>query len=208
MITNTQFQMFDSLYSHYNNELFGGKLKDCMIITSRKKGARGFFRAQNWKNRLDKKYSDIHEISLNPDYLDRPDMEWQSTLVHEMVHLWQHDYGKPPRNTYHNLQWAYKMEEIGLMPSSTGQPGGMKTGYKMSDYIIPDGPFIKAFNSLVVKQIKYVPSSEPKDKETVNRKASKTKYKCPCGNNIWGRQGLFIVCATCNQKFEQQNEND
>ena len=34
MITNTQYQMLDSLFNYYNQELFDGKLSDCMIITN------------------------------------------------------------------------------------------------------------------------------------------------------------------------------
>ena len=33
------------------------------------------------------------------------------------------------------------MQEIGLMPSNTGQPGGGKTGQQMTHYVIEDGPF-------------------------------------------------------------------
>jgi hypothetical protein len=33
------------------------------------------------------------------------------------------------------------MEEVGLIPSSTGAPGGKRTGQSMSHYIDPDGKF-------------------------------------------------------------------
>ena len=144
MITKEQFQYFDELYTYYNRNLFGGKLNDCMITTSRKKGARGFFAHEIWKKQSSNN-SNIHEISMNPDHLNRADEEWHSTFVHEMVHLWQRDFGKPSRGNYHNTEWAVEMEKIGLMPSNTGLPGGKKTGQGMTHYIIPDGLFIKAF---------------------------------------------------------------
>ncbi len=69
------------------------------------------------------------EIALNPRYFhDRPVTEVLSTLAHEMVHLWQHHYGKPGRGRYHNRQWAERMKAIGLQPSSTGKEGGQETG--------------------------------------------------------------------------------
>jgi hypothetical protein len=34
----------------------------------------------------------------------------------------------PPRRSYHDRQWAAKMKEIGLQPSTTGEPGGKETG--------------------------------------------------------------------------------
>jgi len=206
MITKEQFKLLDDLYSYYNKTLFDGKLKDCMIITSRKKGSNGYFISDNWSNKKKAEKTEeknIHEISLNPDYLDRKDEEWQSTLVHEMVHLWQYDNGKPGRGKYHNKEWARKMEEIGLMPSNTGKEGGKKTGQNMTHYIIPNGPFINAFNALADKDIKYISSpllKISKEKKT----ASKIKYSCPCGNNVWGKPGLQIICQTCQNYFEQE----
>ncbi|MCS3273396.1 SprT-like domain-containing protein (plasmid) [Bacteroides fragilis] len=89
---------------------------------------------ERWKGEnVEKKI--IHEISINPDFMDRPDKDWHSTLVHEMCHLWQEDFGKPSRNNYHNnKQWATKMIEIGLMPSDFGEPGGKTTGQQMTHY--------------------------------------------------------------------------
>ena len=37
-----------------------------------------------------------------------------------MTHHWQQCFGSPSRNGYHNMQWARKMVEVGLMPSATG----------------------------------------------------------------------------------------
>ncbi len=64
----------------------------------------------------------IDEIALNPEYFPvYPLIEVMQTLVHEQCHMWQYHYGNPSRKTYHNAQWAAKMESIGLMPSSTGR---------------------------------------------------------------------------------------
>ncbi len=95
----------------------------------------------------------IHEISLTPDSLNRPDKYWHATLVHEMVHLWQQDFGKPSRSCYHNKQWASKMESLGLMPSDTGLPEGRKTGQHMTHYIMAGGLFEKAFQSIAQAEL-------------------------------------------------------
>ena len=65
---------------------------------------------------------------MNPDHFGRSDEEILSTLVHEMAHVWQQTHGRPPRRCYHDREWAAKMREIGLQPSTTGQPGGQKRG--------------------------------------------------------------------------------
>jgi hypothetical protein len=65
-----------------------------------------------------------------------------------MVYQWQQDHGHPPRRCYHNAEWADKMEQIGLMPSRTGQPGAKCTGQRCSHYILPDGLFRKMFEDM------------------------------------------------------------
>jgi len=197
VITKVQFEMLDDLYQYYNKELFEGKLPDCMIITSRRKGAHGTFTFQMWKNRKDEK--NVHEISINPDGLDRKDEEWQATLVHEMCHLWQYDFGKPSRGNYHNKEWANKMESVGLMPSTTGEPGGKKTGQGMTHYIIPGGAFITAFNKLKNLKINY--TSSARITAQIKKPANKTKYTCECGVNVWGKPGLNITCNLCQKLF-------
>src|SRR5438045_2690403 len=57
-------------------------------------------------------------------------------------------YGGPKRGNYHNKEWATKMIALGLMPSSTGMPGGRITGTKMSHYILEDGLFCQVFAEL------------------------------------------------------------
>ena len=133
-------------------------------------------------------------------------MGWQSTLVHEMVHLWQEDYGNLFSSRYHNRQWAQKMEEIGLMPSSTGLPDGKKTGNRMTHYIIHGGPFVEAFHrlGLVERQIKFVPASTITENKTVKKRPLKTRYKCPCGNYVWGKMGLSVVCIKCKKRYKPE----
>lgn len=65
-----------------------------------------------------------------------------SPFHYEMVHCWQHCYGKPSRRAYHNQEWAKKMIAVGLMPSDTGEPGGKQVGQKMLDYPLAKGKFV------------------------------------------------------------------
>jgi predicted SprT family Zn-dependent metalloprotease len=204
MITKKQFSTLESYFVYYNKELFDGKLNDCMINMSRKKNCYGFFKGEGWINGK----KNIHEISLNPDGLERPDIEWQATLAHEMAHLWQADFGKPSRITYHNKEWADKMEEIGLIPSSTGKEGGKKTGQSMTHYIDPNGKYIKAFNAVKEKILILKPAPDFKIAKLKRAGCSKIKYSCPCGNNVWGKTGLIIICSACNKIFEEKGGRD
>jgi hypothetical protein len=95
------------------------------------------------------------------------------------------------------------MEEVGLIPSDTGQPGGKKTGQRMTHYVDPDGLFQQAFNQLKNKALKYTPQRATEDDRKTVRRAAKTKYECPCGNKVWGKAELHLVCVDCNQPFVQ-----
>jgi len=147
--TEELYSSLEIAYAHFNKALFENKLPPIIFTVQRQKGVMGYFIAERWGSRSGEK---CHEIAINPAYLARSRlMEVLQTLVHEMTHCWQHCCGNPGRDYYHNKEWAKKMISIGLMPSSTGEPGGAITGQHMSDYIIEDGPFYKAYKQLFEK---------------------------------------------------------
>jgi hypothetical protein len=163
VITTVQFKTLDDLYAFYNKTLFAGRLADCIVNMSRHNGSYGFFAAKRWRTKEKGKERVIHEISLNPDYLGRPFKEWHATLIHEMVHLWQEDFGHASRAAYHNREWAGKMEEVGLIASDTGKPGGKKTGQRMTHYIKNKGLFSRTFGTLNAQtlealRLRYLPA--------------------------------------------------
>ena len=64
-------------------------------------------------------------------------------LVHEMVHHWQFHFGHPAEARSHNAEFARKSISIGLMPSSSGGPGGARTGKAVIDYVMNGGKFAR-----------------------------------------------------------------
>ena len=229
MLTTQQFKTLDDLYAFYNMTLFDAYLPECIVNLSRNSKNYGFFVPNLWAP-VESEEKQVHEISLNPDYLLRPSIEWHSTLVHEMVHLWQHEFGNPSRSAYHNKQWANKMDTIGLVPSDTGKEGGKRTGQKVSHYINPEGAFAKIFKSLDAKKIeqlrlRYLPTASLSNQKNVDdtddpdgadgngsdegdekksKSGKKIKYTCDCGNNVWGKSGLKIRCNECERVFLEQ----
>src|SRR5262245_36708868 len=145
-ITQTEYRAFQTAYDFFNAELFGGTLPAVLITLQRHSRAYGFLAPKKFVGRSEE--SATHELALNPDHFGRTDEAILSTLVHEMAHVWQETHGKPPRKSYHDRQWAAKMIEIGLQPSSTGAPGGKETGAKVSHYIIEGAAFAQAFARL------------------------------------------------------------
>jgi hypothetical protein len=146
-LTLTEYTQLSEAYGWFNTRLFDGRLPDCLISLQRRFKAGGYFSQGKFSRRRGKRVT--AEIALNPDaFIGRTDGHILSTLVHEMVHLWQAEFGRPTRNGYHNEEWAAKMNTVGLIPSATGRPGGMQTGQRMTHYIRTGGPYQRAFNEL------------------------------------------------------------
>ncbi len=219
--TPDQFSAYQAMYDYFNRELFGGQLRAVILNFSRKAHSMGFFAAHRWDNGAER----THEISINPTILKEvPAAEVAATLVHEMCHLWQRDHGHPSRTGYHNTEWADKMEAIGLMPSSTGKPGGKRTGQQMADYPIEGGAFLRAFGAMP-KHCRLPWACEPEEEkrrgaggggagggeeegeegEGTPKKKNKVKYSCSggCSANVWGKPGLSIRCKTCRADFAE-----
>lgn len=197
--TRETYTEIDRAYDHFNALLFGDALPTCIITMQRHKKAYGYFWGDTWTDAKGKRVAD--EIALNPDlFQKRPVAETLSTLVHEMCHLWQHHEGKTSRNGYHNGEWASKMEDVGLIPSSTGQPGGKRTGQKVSHYIEQGGAFDRVCAELLEEgfSIPWIARTNG-DTETAKKKAaSKTRYTCPdCGLNAWAKPDVKLMCGEC-----------
>jgi predicted SprT family Zn-dependent metalloprotease len=141
------YSSVERAYSHFNKSLFGGELPHCLIVLQRQPKMMGYVSHSRWIN-ASKETTD--ELAINPEYfLGYPLIEIMQTLVHEQCHIWQNRFGTPGRRGYHNREWADKMQEVGLMPSHTGAPGGFKTGEKMNDYVVMGGKFQKGFELLL-----------------------------------------------------------
>jgi hypothetical protein len=189
-----------------NRALFGGTLPACMILVHRKGRAHGYF----WAQQFQRIGSDdvIDEIALNPDTMNRAPRVVLSTLVHEMVHLWQFHFGKPSRAAYHNKEWASKMEDVGLMPSDTGKPDGKRTGQRVSHYIEQGGRYDRWVTDFLTPERLFTWASTPALKGSTKKSKSKIKYSCG-PHQAWGKPGLSIYCRDCERvmKGEELEED-
>lgn len=146
---------YDSIlqaYDFFNQALFENKLPKVIVTYHRQRRVMGYASIARWVN---SERECVDELAVNPEYFAKyPLVEICQTLCHEMTHIWQAHFGKPGRRGYHNTQWANKMVSIGLMPSSTSKPGGIKTGEAMMDYILLDGAFLSHCRELVAQGYK------------------------------------------------------
>lgn len=201
------YTSLDAAYDYFNTKLFGGSLPPCLITYQRHKGAYGYFSPKRFAQLGADQVTD--EIALNPAHFqDQGPMNILSTLVHEQVHLWQEHFGKPPRRCYHNREWADKMLEVGLVPSTTGAKGGKQTGQRCSHYIEEGGPFELACQAWLDKQGSLFFGDRAGELEDAARKKkakSKTKYSCPsCGANAWAKPKTKLLCGECEEAMESE----
>lgn len=191
-----------AMFGYFNAALFAGALpaEDVVLTISRKRFARGYFAATSWRQADGKM---IHEIALTPGaFANRSREATASTLVHEMVHCWQQFYGLPGKGAYHNAQWAKKMEELGLMPSSTGEPGGARRGVCVSHYVLEGGAFERAFKAMPEEiWLALVPlADEPERKERAVRRDGKLAWACGAGSACGGkRRSAFGVTSAASR---------
>lgn len=205
-LSGRQYSVLQRAFDFFNVRLFTGELPQVLLTLHRHKNSLGYFSPERFTLRDVRDAEDalIHEIALNPDCFvdDIPTERTLSTLAHEMAHLWQEEFGtKKPRKCYHNKEWADKMEEVGLMPSTTGQKGGKRTGQKCSHYIIPGGPFAIACarfleevgNAILVNAVPKLTLAASGTKEK-----KKACFECNvCKQKAWAKPTANLVCGGC-----------
>jgi predicted SprT family Zn-dependent metalloprotease len=200
-ITVAEYSGLQQAFDFLNANLFDGMLQNVVILLQRRAHSGGHFSPDRFTYRIHNGVRE-HELSLNPDaFVGRTD-EWiVSILLHEMCHLWQHLFGKKQRKnySYHDKEWALRMESLGLMPSNTGAVGGKRTGQQMQHFIVPGGAYQQAFTTLAASgwelklESTIIAGGEKKPKK------DKTKYTCPsCGLNMWANiPDADISCNSC-----------
>ncbi|CAO3363610.1 SprT-like domain-containing protein [Azospirillum palustre] len=193
-ITAEQYAALQRAFDHFNATLFGGTLPQVLITFQRSKRFKGYFSPERFES-LAASGERRHEIALNPDVFDRDQAEILSTLVHEMVHVWQEEFGKRSRGGYHNMEWAAKMKAVGLHPSDTGAPGGKETGQRMTHIIVTEGPFDREAAKLLADGIAIAWKSDVRKAGAA--KKDKVAYACGCGTKVWGKPGLRVICGDC-----------
>jgi len=222
LITATEYATFQNAFNYFDKSLFAGALPEPLITLQRKARTYGFFLRKSFRRRGNS-IEHVHEIVLNPDgFVGRSDEKILSTLVHEMSHIWQAEFGHGGRGHYHNREWGAKMHSIGLMPSATGLPGGAKTGDHMSHYILEGGPFEIACREFLERyrltwESATAPAEAPTEGgdgaapdgsedgstsagvENVKKPQTRAKFVCPipgCKETALAKPSARIACLT------------
>jgi predicted SprT family Zn-dependent metalloprotease len=206
--TKETYDRLQQAYEHFNKALFGGTLPNALITFRARRGTFGYFIGGRFLSE-DGRAAD--EIALNPAcFTGRPVKEGLSTLVHEMVHLFQHHHGEPGRGRYHNREWAEKMKAVGLQPTATGTEGGKEIGESVIHLIVPGGAFDEAADKLLAKGFDIVWKEAPEAPGEAEaegdaaipaapRSGQRVRYCCPaCDLKAWAKHDVSLICGTDN----------
>ena len=195
-------------YAFFNERLFQNQLPPVIFTLTRRKTCLGYFAGSEFKHIRSKNSMD--EIAMNSMYMALlTDEKIWSTVVHEQVHVWQYHFSnysdrRKKRRAYHDKEWGRKMEELGLIPSATGKPGGKKTGNRVSHYIVQNGCFQKACHELIASGLTFTwreqENEQLKNRLKTNRRfkkdLTKTPFKCPkCNQRAWANHTAAIACV-------------
>ena len=195
--TVKQYTSLAKAFDYFNEKLFEGKLPEIFITLQRKSKAAGYYNSERYIFRENKKA--IPEIALNPEtFVDETDEYILSVLAHEMCHHWQQFFGDPPKRNYHDREWAGKMKEIGLQPSTTREPNGKETGSSMNHYVINGGKFEITCGAFLLDGKKLNLEAIPPSKEQKERKKTREKFTCPnCMQSAWAKKTAHLACGDC-----------
>jgi len=191
--TNTEIGNYlDNILNYYNHELLDTPLKTrCLIVLNPKVGKDGLFIPKKW---TDGDSGSIHEIQVNPKCLEQ-EIVLHSVIARNLIFAWQFENSNFTRVAYLNAEGVKLMEDAGLPPTSTGEPGGDKIGQGKTYYIAKEGKFAGLFNSYKGITCKYKPA--PKNERLSKAKVYGSKYKCECGNYADSKSGSSYICGIC-----------
>ena len=149
MNINVQLQQ---IFDEFNTKLFKGilgeKIPECVISLQRKNN---MYSEMHHKSLVDLNTNvKVSEILLNPVWFGvKPQIEILQYLVHQMVHVYQHEFGEVSQSGKHDEQFLDFANAIGLMPSDTGLPDGKPLGgKKIMCYPMVGGAFLDVANEL------------------------------------------------------------
>ncbi len=162
------------------------------------------------------KDTDCFELNIGAGTLSRPIENVVSTMLHEMVHIYNLMHGIQDcsrGNTYHNKRFKEKAESVGLVIAYDPRIGWSLTSpsERLIDYVIDQGWSDILMNRGVSLFSNLNPGGGTSSGGTSSgstssgRKPSSTrKYQCRCcGMSVRATKDVRIICADCGKLLEK-----
>jgi hypothetical protein len=129
------------------------------------------------------------EIAINERHLcSREPWEILGTVLHELLHAWQYEHGKPGKPPYHNQEFRKKALTYGLVIDEDG----------VTQYLSES-----AFKQLLGRTGIQMPE-QPKPARRQRGTSKLKKWSCNCPVNVRVAINEFRArCLTCDSQFVQ-----
>lgn len=200
----------EKMYRQLNIDKFNGELEECVITVQSTPRSFGHVTCSKvWKIKDANRY----ELNIAADYLNRPIENVVSTLLHEMVHIYNmmHDTQDTSRGyTYHNKHFKEKAESVGLIVTRDDKIGWSITNPSedLINYIIKQG-----WSDIAMTRSTHISSwngtetgghqGGSNDPDTEKKPSSTRKYQCPCcGISVRATKFVRIACYDCSELME------
>lgn len=197
-------KVFDLL----NAEFFESALsRPTITIQSTPKAYGHFSLSENtWISKL----GGTHEINIGAGTLARPIEEVCATMLHEMIHFYNHVNGIQDcsrGNTYHNRKFKQAAESRGLIVEHSEKYGFAHTSptEELLDFVIKNqltDILINRNEATGFYTGKTGTHSGGVDTGRPPRTSSTRKYVCPCcGMSVRATKEVRIACMDCNEQM-------
>lgn len=184
-------------FYYLNRDLFGGKLSEPTIVVQ-SRGNRKLTLGWCSVNKIWKSESlqiEKYEINIVAEAINRGLLPVMSTLLHEMVHLYnlENNIKDTSRNyTYHNKNFKAMAEKFGLEVEHEDKVGWAVTRLTQST--------VKLIYSYGINEDAFAMGrlEASEDEEKLKKKGNVRKYYCPnCGISVRATKEVFIGCMDC-----------
>lgn len=108
-------------------------------------------------------------------------------LLHEVVHAWQHEHGRPADRGRHNREYRRKAAEVGLVVTPDGRTG-----------FVPSGPFDQLIGSCgfaLPSEVATPPLTRPLGDSKLK------KWSCGCTIARVAVADFRALCLKCDREF-------
>lgn len=196
----------EKMYRQLNKDKFNNELEEPIITVMSTPRAYGHVTCGKvWKQKDARRY----ELNIGAGTLDRPIECVVSTLLHEMVHIYnlQNDIKDTSRgNTYHNKKFKEKAESVGLVVDHDPRIGFSVTSasddlvlyiaeQNWEDILINRDELLR----IPVGTVSGNGSPAP-DTDRPKKPSSTRKYICPCcKQSVRATKVVNIICGDCEE---------
>lgn len=200
----------NKIFDLLNVEFFEGALSRPTITIQSTPKAYGHFttREDTWVSTI----GSTHEINIGAGTLARPIENVVATLLHEMVHYYNHVNGVQDCSrggTYHNKHFKKEAEARGLTVSKSETYGYAHTepADRLLVFVLDNGLTDILITRNELFGFTVPPTATGANAGTAIRKSSSRKYVCPCcGTGIRATKEVRILCMDCGEQMILESE--